>query len=265
MKTQILIINTHSFVDLISNSSSELFVCDTKKSIDAIKEILTKLLASHSELSGTEYTYDEVFGDIELAMYTFDYYSYDPVLRTEYEKYNEFGCHSAYNTPDEIKKLQEKESELSKTHPYYVQLRAAQKIDPNNYKVDPSSLWEDYCKERDEIWTNFGAKKLQVTGDLFVQFLKNNELFEDYCIDFEKGLVNSIEDHKKNKRGQYGYIQFKNDKLHEIYRQFQSYLSYNITIKKGSIVVNPQSDNSIPCELFDLICSYLNAERHHIG
>lgn len=265
MKKQLLIINHHSFVSLITNSSSELFVCDTKKSIDAVKEILTKLLASHSELSGTQYNYDDVFGDIELSKYTFDYHSYDPVLRNEYEKYNEFGRYSSYDLPNEIEELQEEERELGKTHPYYVQLRAVQKIDPKNYKVEPNSLWADYCNKRDEIWTGFGAKKIQATGNLFVQFLKDNELFEDYCVDAEKGLCNSIQDHKKNERGQDGQIQFKTEKLNDIYQHFQQYLSYGITIKKGSIIVNSQSDNAIPYELFDLIESYLHAERHHIG
>lgn len=37
---QALLINTHSFVDVITNSSTELFVCDTDKTVDAIKDIL---------------------------------------------------------------------------------------------------------------------------------------------------------------------------------------------------------------------------------
>jgi hypothetical protein len=37
---QILIINPHSMVDVITNSSTELFVCDTEKTIAVVKEIL---------------------------------------------------------------------------------------------------------------------------------------------------------------------------------------------------------------------------------
>ena len=33
------IIKTHSFVDVITNSSTELFVCDTDKSVDTIKDL----------------------------------------------------------------------------------------------------------------------------------------------------------------------------------------------------------------------------------
>jgi len=39
MKT-LLIIDLHSFVDVITNSSTELFVCDTDKTIEMVKEIL---------------------------------------------------------------------------------------------------------------------------------------------------------------------------------------------------------------------------------
>ena len=37
---QIGVIGTHSFVDVITNSSTELFVCDTEKTIEAVKQIL---------------------------------------------------------------------------------------------------------------------------------------------------------------------------------------------------------------------------------
>jgi hypothetical protein len=39
MKT-LLIVNTHSIIDVITNSSSELFVCKTDKTVEMVKEIL---------------------------------------------------------------------------------------------------------------------------------------------------------------------------------------------------------------------------------
>lgn len=41
---QIFLINVHSFVDVITNSSTELFICDTKKSVEVIKTILQKII-----------------------------------------------------------------------------------------------------------------------------------------------------------------------------------------------------------------------------
>lgn len=40
---QLITIKTHSFIDIITNSSSELYVCDKNSSIEAIKELLDKL------------------------------------------------------------------------------------------------------------------------------------------------------------------------------------------------------------------------------
>ena len=45
---KIYIIDTHSMVDLITNSSTELFICDTNKTLDVINEILH----SNKELCG---------------------------------------------------------------------------------------------------------------------------------------------------------------------------------------------------------------------
>lgn len=46
---QVLILSPHSFVDVITNSSSELFVAETSKTIDAVKEILVELVRIHNQ------------------------------------------------------------------------------------------------------------------------------------------------------------------------------------------------------------------------
>lgn len=43
-----LVIPVHSFVDLITNSSSELFVCNTDKSVEAVKETLIELIKAYN-------------------------------------------------------------------------------------------------------------------------------------------------------------------------------------------------------------------------
>jgi hypothetical protein len=48
MKT-LFVIKTHSFVDLITNSSSELFVCNTDKTVKMAKEILIKLAKLYNQ------------------------------------------------------------------------------------------------------------------------------------------------------------------------------------------------------------------------
>jgi hypothetical protein len=70
---QILVINAHSFVDLITNSSSELFVCNTNKSVDMVEVLLRKMLDLHNEIRGTERRFDDCFGGVYAATDATDY------------------------------------------------------------------------------------------------------------------------------------------------------------------------------------------------
>jgi len=49
-KNEIFILNNHSFVDVITNSSSELFVCDSDKSLKIFKELLNELIKEYNTL-----------------------------------------------------------------------------------------------------------------------------------------------------------------------------------------------------------------------
>lgn len=80
MKT--LKIKIHSFINLITNSSTEMYM-DFSYSLNPIKDLLNKIL----ELSGTNKTCDEVF-DIELTEQTED----DPaelIINAKDEEYDE--------------------------------------------------------------------------------------------------------------------------------------------------------------------------------
>jgi len=54
-------VDIHSFVDIITNSSTELFVCDTKKSIEQVEEILREKLKHFGTLWDRDYVFEEVF------------------------------------------------------------------------------------------------------------------------------------------------------------------------------------------------------------
>lgn len=66
MNPILLVISKQSFVDVITNSSSELFICDTDKSLEFVESFLRKCLDLYNEGRGTEYNYEEAFGDIEV-------------------------------------------------------------------------------------------------------------------------------------------------------------------------------------------------------
>lgn len=58
-----IIINIHSLVDLITNSSTELFVLDTDKSLKVIKEILQDCIVLHNKASKTNYSFTDIFNE----------------------------------------------------------------------------------------------------------------------------------------------------------------------------------------------------------
>lgn len=62
-----IVITIHSFVDLITNSSTELFVCATKSTVNAAKAIIDHVTGGRC---------DELF-DVELAVKVTDYYDDD--------------------------------------------------------------------------------------------------------------------------------------------------------------------------------------------
>lgn len=63
---KLLLIKTHSIVDVITNSSSELFVCDTDKSIGFIKDALIDLLRQFGESNTPTIPlkFEDCFGDV---------------------------------------------------------------------------------------------------------------------------------------------------------------------------------------------------------
>jgi len=59
---KLIVIGNHSFVDVITNSSSELFVLDTDKSLDMFKALLNELIEEYNLLVEAGF-YDERYGN----------------------------------------------------------------------------------------------------------------------------------------------------------------------------------------------------------
>lgn len=55
---KVLLINFHSFVDIITNSSTELFVGESSKSVDFIKEMILDYLNIHFKYNDNHYGFD---------------------------------------------------------------------------------------------------------------------------------------------------------------------------------------------------------------
>jgi len=89
MKKNILIFKPHSIVDIITNSSSELFVCNTDKTV----EFIEKFIADFSEISHTS-SLCEVYQITEENIEDFvDEYIFGWYIN----KYDWFNCHTLIN------------------------------------------------------------------------------------------------------------------------------------------------------------------------
>ena len=60
-----LILNTHSIVDVITNSSSELFVCDTTKTNEFIADFLQSAIELSNKADDSSRTYEDCIGSIK--------------------------------------------------------------------------------------------------------------------------------------------------------------------------------------------------------
>lgn len=258
MKT-VLAIKIHSFVDLITNSSSELFVCDGKKSLETVESVILKLAAIYNELGeGTKVPTDAmlfktVFKKPYISEYDFDYYHLPADCRAAYETYNEMYGHPSYGRVS------------PNTHPLYKKLEAEERdakerIRPdeaNISKKEAESRRKQLWAEESKIWKPWADASAAATLNLFKAFLEKNgaTLKELSKIKMEEDCA----------RGKYAWISFSNKKVQSAYEKFQLYMSYNIRMTKGGIIVESAEDNSIPWDLMESVTTYLHAQRWHIG
>jgi hypothetical protein len=258
----LLVISPHSFVDLITNSSTELFVCDTEKTLQAVKELLAKLLKMHDELTNEENTFESVFKEPYVAKYEFDFYNVPNDIRENYGKHCSYGnpfvktncvfCNSRSNENEERTILDDKELRLRRSY--------VGTLTDDEHK--------QFIKDRDELWTDYGIKSFEATVNLFVEFLKQNSFTSVEIGDFLTIAEATKKSHKEKKGGEHVWLNYDvpaNPKLSDAWDTFTHWEGYGITAKKGSILVESTSDNTIPYSLMDTISSYLNAERYHLG
>ncbi len=259
----ILIIRPHSFVDLITNSSSELFVCSTDKTVEAVKEIIEKLIAMHGELSGSRGDFTSMFGAIEVAKYDFDYAAIPWAIKEEYESYHDnptshvWTSNSGFRSTDRFRELERKDRASENKH----NTREKGLYDRDAVEYDRRCTL--YRKDKVVIWKEWNEDKIKAEATLFKHFLSTNGL--DYVAEVDKTVKAWV---KKKRDAFDDYLHFDRDQcpaLAQAYDEFSHLLSYGITIKKGNILVHSASDNSIDFELFGPLESYLGAERYHIG
>ena len=63
MDKVLFVIKPHSVIDVITNSSTELFIISTTKTIEVVKEILQDLIDIDNKITGYSRTFDDIFDE----------------------------------------------------------------------------------------------------------------------------------------------------------------------------------------------------------
>lgn len=127
----ILQINTHSFVDLITNSSSELFVCDTEKTLEMVQVLIEKIIVNYYDELGETCPpiWDSIFNKPQLCEEDFNINSY-PDKQELYEAKQDYWNTSA---------IREAKYKIEELNPYPQELN---KLEWNErYKTELYQKW----------------------------------------------------------------------------------------------------------------------------
>ena len=275
MKNQMFVVHLHSFVDLITNSSSELFVCDNAKSVDAVRGIIAKLLAQHAP----GYNYSEVFGDVRASEFTFQWTQVPADIRADYVKHDEYSHYEHISSDGVVSSryghVHEDYQEIEK------QTRAIERTVPESlYKTDRAKydeMWAVVRKQCDELWTEYVAQCLKANYRLFDDFLRQSGAPESLRDKVKLEAIHAVEEHRTNKRGRYGRrVGHRNIEegvtpseeeayLERAIDAFSLWTGYGINVNRGDVLIDSRGDNSIPWDVQEEIVKILGAERYHLG
>jgi hypothetical protein len=258
MKT-LQVITPHSYVSLITNSSSELFVCDTKRTIEAVKQTIEAMYVPFYETSEhkTE-TYPrppselwtEMFQEPKIAEYDFNWYGFPVEMRDKYESF--------YGTSDIFNRY------TFSVYSVGIQNKKVQKLREKAYSIIreksvglPDGLpYKERHEIEEKVFRSFNNSKFKAWKDLVVQYLKNNGFSES-----------SMPLFKISHTGEYCRFTCL-DGDEDVMRAFEFFdfcMCWRADIKKGQILLYSQSDNTVPFDFFGVIESLFHAERYHLG
>jgi hypothetical protein len=267
MKT-LLIITPHSFVDLITNSSSELFICNTKKSVDAVKKVLVELVKLENQKNNLA---DRLVTELpeayeETEEYVFSEFFKEPVIsefsfsQEKFPRYDEYRMVHDYNNDKEdlfelYHDAKQKMHDWQATHPapaYKNSMTEAEQKAYDDYNISYRAArrkfykkWETYVKQLELEFYQWAFEEAGLNKNLLT-------------VDFEDEYPSvKISDNVPTKDA----ADTADDFRHEI----SMAISYGYNFNKGDILLWSQSDNTVPFGMFDSIEYVLNANRIHAG
>jgi hypothetical protein len=258
MKT-LFVINKHSFVSLITNSSSELFVCDTKKTLDAVKDILVEFLNTHNKLQDSNYNFESCFQEPLIADYSFDYDKFPENLRAEYEKYHHRpgDWNYSYNTDPEKNRLDEEARKFAE------KFNIGEKDLYIKDKKEYDRRMGLYNAERNKLFFDINKAEFSAEYNLFLYLIEHGDFQNSQIVKVKRAMKKAVNE-KTFEVQDWLMNDLKDKQLVAAENTFSLCMSYGITIEKGNILIYSNGDNSIPWPIQEQVESYLGT-RHHLG
>jgi hypothetical protein len=267
MKTA-LVISLHSCVDLITNSSSELFICNTDKSVAVVKKIIAKLAEDHYEKIYLPKLWKDVFREPEVAKYSFELEKFPRYAEWEAM----FGNRQDSTWYSDGRQLHDVERtaqhaledwQRDNPSPPWPSQNASKK-EQNIYERQ-NSTWNDRRdKVAEVLYKEWNDRVLDIYTDLYAWVAKVNRVNLSklgkldihrgrYCHPYFTGMVGDNYN-KTNRLRAAKFIDEINDAI-----------SWGYTFKKGDIFLHSASDNTINYDLQDDIQKTFSCQRRHLG
>lgn len=231
---QLLAINLQSCIDVITNSSSEIFQLRTDKSVEEVNKILSSFT--------TGFLPPMLFKLEEYKLHKDDLDKVKDELRSKYD----------FEKEEEFNKYWDEISEYERQHPELVVYDIV-KGWFNDYS-DPKellNLQKEYLLPR-YILSCYDPIQKEFRELLLNKGLTDDDIYRMNSEDLSDDLV----------------LDFIKDKelpsIKEMCRDSWSYYD-DITSLDGCIVVLSEGDNTMPYDDFDQIEELFNAERYHLG
>lgn len=259
----IAIIRIHSFVDLITNSSSELFILDTKQAVDVVK-LTIAMLADHYnecvELSDREHysspvstagLFTDVFSEPTTAEFSFDL--------SDYPDQKEFrsmqaGDHSWNNEG---------------VHPIKAEANHLMEVwvrdNPQPDYEKNKGAYDDWHKLK---WAEAGRVYVK-----WAEFVRRHYLNLYTWVAQQNGVDLVPLGELKVRAGEYVRPYYGKDEYDKVgdtpanrfIEEVNEALSWDYSFKKGDIFLQSASDNTVPYEFWPMIENTFNTQRMHLG
>jgi len=230
----LIVFRIHSIVDLITNSSSEVFVGSTDKTVKVIKSTLEKIVEAADGNSNSLWT--SMLLEPEISLWT---------ITVPHKDWS-------YNYEPEVKEL----SDYRKKYPEWPSEKATKK-----QKDDHQKRMDAYRVGLEEIESVVYKEDRQKDEDEQISFFKKTckENNIDY-IDLGKPEV-----HRSGKRATVSYPNAKGKKLKNLIERVEFCRGWGISIKKGDVLIFTQSDNTFDYKYFDIVNDLIGGSNYHLG